>query len=148
MGAEFWQMLFIKCFFCIHWYECILWWIILMDFWMLNQICMPGISLIWLLFMVFYQCGRPGFDPCVGKIPWRRERLPTPVFWPGEVHGLYSPWGCKESDMTEWLTLSTNLSSETSVVRSSNNLGPTGLKPRSERVLGSSRQRTLLSCLF
>ena len=29
--------------------------------------------------------------------PWRRERLPTPVFWPGEFHGLYSPWGCKES---------------------------------------------------
>jgi len=28
--------------------------------------------------------GRPGFDPWVGKIPWRRERLPTPVFWPGD----------------------------------------------------------------
>ena len=34
-------------------------------------------------------CRRPGFDPWVGKIPWRRERLPTPVFWPGEFHGLY-----------------------------------------------------------
>ena len=33
---------------------------------------------------------RPGFDPWVGKIPWRRGRLPTPVFWPGEFHGLYS----------------------------------------------------------
>ena len=42
----------------------------------------------------------------VGKIPWRRERLPTPVFWPGEVHGLYSPWGLKESDVTERLSLS------------------------------------------
>ena len=31
----------------------------------------------------------------VGKIPWRRERLPTPVFWPGEFHGLYSPWVTK-----------------------------------------------------
>ena len=51
------------------------------------------------------QCGRPGFDPWVGKIPWRREWLPTPVFWPGESHGLYSPWGCKESDTTEWLSL-------------------------------------------
>ena len=30
------------------------------------------------------QCGRSGFGPWVGKIPWRRERLPTPVFWPGE----------------------------------------------------------------
>ena len=35
------------------------------------------------------RCGRPGFDLWVGKIPWRRERLPTPVFWPGEFHGLY-----------------------------------------------------------
>ena len=34
------------------------------------------------------QCGRPGFDPWVGKIPWRRKRLPTPVFWPGEFHGV------------------------------------------------------------
>ena len=32
-------------------------------------------------------------DPWVGKIPWRRERLPTPVFWPREFHGLYSLWG-------------------------------------------------------
>ena len=43
------------------------------------------------------------FDPQLGKIPWRRERLPTPVFWPGEVHGLYSPQGGKESDTTEQL---------------------------------------------
>ena len=41
----------------------------------------------------------------VGKILWRRERLPTSVFWPGEFHGLYSPWGHKESDMTEPLSL-------------------------------------------
>ena len=34
------------------------------------------------------QCRRPGFDPWGGKIPWRRERLPTSVFWSGEVHGL------------------------------------------------------------
>ena len=45
------------------------------------------------------------FDPWVGKIPWRRERLPTPIFWPGEFHGLYSPWGHKESDTTERLSL-------------------------------------------
>ena len=49
--------------------------------------------------------GDPGFDPWVGKIPWRRERLPTPVFWPGEFHGLYSPWGPKESDTTERFSL-------------------------------------------
>ena len=43
----------------------------------------------------------------VGKIPWRRERLPTRVFWPGEVHELYmySPWSRRESDMTEQLNL-------------------------------------------
>ena len=46
------------------------------------------------------------FDAWVEEIPWRRERLPTPVFWPGEFHGLYSPWDPKESDMTEWLSLS------------------------------------------
>ena len=52
---------------------------------------------------------RHGFDPWVGKIPWRREWRYTPVFWPGEYHGQkslvgYSLWGRKESDMTEWLT--------------------------------------------
>ena len=81
----------------------------------------------------------------VGKIPWRRDRFPTPVFlgfpdgsagkhftcnagdlvlipelgrspgerkvyplilWPGEFRGLYSPWGHKESDSTEQLSIS------------------------------------------
>ena len=51
-------------------------------------------------------CWRPGFDPWAGKIPWRRERLPTPVFRPGEFRGLGSPWGCKELDTTECLSLS------------------------------------------
>ena len=51
---------------------------------------------------------RPRFDPWVGKIPWRREWKPTPVFLPGEFHGQrslvgYSPWDCKESDTTEQL---------------------------------------------
>ena len=43
----------------------------------------------------------------VGKIPWRR--LPLPVFWPGEFHGLYSPWSCKELNTTEWLSLTHSL---------------------------------------
>ena len=48
---------------------------------------------LWLSWLrIHLQCGRPGFNPWVGKIPWRRKRLPTPVFWPGEFHGLYSPW--------------------------------------------------------
>ena len=53
--------------------------------------------------------------PAMGKIwvwslgwgdPWRRERLSTPVFWPREFQGLTSPWGHKESDTAEWLSLS------------------------------------------
>ena len=39
------------------------------------------------------------------KDPWRRESLPTTVFWPAEFHGLCSPWGHKESDTTEQLSL-------------------------------------------
>ena len=54
------------------------------------------------------QCRRPGFNPRVGKFPWRREWLPTPVFLPGKSHGErslvgYSPRGHKELDTTEWL---------------------------------------------
>ena len=49
--------------------------------------------------------------PWVGKIPWRREGQPAPVLLPREVHGQkslvgYSPWGRKESDTSERLTLS------------------------------------------
>ena len=49
---------------------------------------------------------RCGFDPWVGKIPWRRAWQPTPVFLPAEFYEQrslagYGPWGCKESDMTE-----------------------------------------------
>ena len=46
------------------------------------------------------------FDPWIGKIPWGRKWQPTLVFLPGKFHEQrslvdYSPWGCKESDMTE-----------------------------------------------
>ena len=51
------------------------------------------------------QCQRPGFDPWVGMIRWRKELLPTPVFWPGEFRGLYSPWDRQESDTTEQISL-------------------------------------------
>ena len=57
---------------------------------------------------VCLQCGTPGFDPWVGKIPWRRKWQPTPVFLPGKSRGLrilvgYSPWGRQELDTTERL---------------------------------------------
>ena len=51
------------------------------------------------------QCERSGFNHWLGMTPWRREWLPTPVFWPGEFQGLYSPWGCKGQYMTEHLSL-------------------------------------------
>ena len=49
---------------------------------------------------------RRGFDPWVGKTPWKRAWQTTPVLLPGESHGQrslvgYSPWGWKESDTTE-----------------------------------------------
>ena len=65
---------------------------------------------LWLRWQrIHLQCGRPGFDPWVGKIPWRREWQPTPVFLPGESLGQRnlascSPWGRKDLDTTEQLS--------------------------------------------
>ena len=49
---------------------------------------------------------RHGFEPCLGKIPWRREWQPTPEFLPRESHGQrrlvgHSPWSHKELAMSE-----------------------------------------------
>ena len=43
---------------------------------------------------VFLQCGRPGFHPWVGKIPWRRKWQLIPVFLPGKSYGRRSLEGC------------------------------------------------------
>ena len=59
--------------------------------------------------VVVWQCKRHkrcGFDPWVRKMPWNRKWQLTSVFLPGKSHGQkslagYSPWGHKESDMTE-----------------------------------------------
>ena len=61
-----------------------------------------------IIYNIYILCGRPGFNPWVRKIPWKRKCQPSPVFLPGEFHGQrslagYSPWGLKELDMTEWL---------------------------------------------
>ena len=78
----------------------------------------------WLSWLrIHLQCGRPGFNPWVGKICWRRERLPTPASWPGEFHGLYSPGSYKESDKSEWLSLSFFQGSKLSLFTSQNRLG-------------------------
>ena len=52
---------------------------------------------------------RRGFNPWVGKIPWRRAWQLPPVFLPGESPwteepGGLQPWGCTELDMTERLS--------------------------------------------
>ena len=64
---------------------------------------------------IHLQCRTPKFSPWGGKISWRREWQPTPVFLPRESHGQRSlaghrPQGSRESDMTERLTLSLSLS--------------------------------------
>ena len=68
------------------------------------------VSLPWWLrqYSICLQWGRPGFNPWVGKIPWRRKWHPTPVLLPGKSHGQkilvgYGPWGRKESDSAAWL---------------------------------------------
>ena len=53
---------------------------------------------------------RHGFDPWVGKIPWRSKQQPIPIFLHEKSHGQrsldgYSPKGHKESDMTEQLSM-------------------------------------------
>jgi len=52
----------------------------------------------------FLMSRRCGFNPWVGKIPWRRKWQPTPVFLPGKFLGQkslvgYNPWNLKESNM-------------------------------------------------
>ena len=49
--------------------------------------------------------GDPGLIPGWERSPGEGKGLPTPVFWPREFHGLYSPWGHKELDMTQRLSL-------------------------------------------
>ena len=67
--------------------------------------------------LVSFPCGSAGKEstcnagdlvliPGLGRSPRKEKRLPTPVFWPGEFHGLYSPWARKELDTTEQLSLS------------------------------------------
>ena len=51
--------------------------------------------------------------------PFEKEKATTPVSWPEEFHGLYSPWGRKESDMIERLSLSLTPSLNVSKVKSS-----------------------------
>ena len=63
----------------------------------------------WLRWRICLQCRKLGFNPGWGRSPGGGKQQTTPVFLPGEFHGQrslegYSPWDCKESDMTELLT--------------------------------------------
>ena len=67
--------------------------------------CISVLFQLWTLDISFSDISVGNESACnagdTGSISWRRERLPTPVLWPGEFHGLYSPWGCTESDTIE-----------------------------------------------
>ena len=61
---------------------------------------------LWLSKGSVCSAGDPGLISGSGRSPWRRERLPTLVFLPGDFHGQrslvgYSPWSCTELDVTE-----------------------------------------------
>ena len=65
----------------------------------------------------YRRCKKHGFNPWVGKIPCRRKWLSALVFLLGKSHGqrslaAYSPWGRKELDMSEQLSLQFCLMSE------------------------------------
>ena len=80
------------------WYSCLEYSMVTGDW---QAVCSPwGCKELNMTKHTFLQCRGPLFDPWFGKIPWRRERLLTPAFWPGDFHELYKPWGRKESDMT------------------------------------------------
>ena len=49
--------------------------------------------------------GDLGSTPGLGRSLGEGKGHPHPVFWPGEFHELFSPWGHKESDTTERLSL-------------------------------------------
>ena len=76
---------------------CVFIWIT--TFFISHFLCTPGASLVAQLVKNLPVMR----ETWVGKIPWRRERLPIPIFWSGEFHGLYSPRGHKELDTTERL---------------------------------------------
>ena len=79
----------------------------LLEFHFLNQF---HVCLRCILWKDYYTTANIDVWPLPLLNPLRREWLPTPVFLPGEYHGqrnggLYSRWGRKKLDKTEWLTL-------------------------------------------
>ena len=68
-----------------------------------------GASLVAQLVKNLHTVGDLGSIPELERFPWKRAWQPTPVFWPGESHGLYSPWGHKEWDKPERVSRGTCL---------------------------------------
>ena len=64
--------------------------------------------------------GDPGLIPGLGRSR-RRDRLPTPVFSPGEFQELNSPWGHKELDTTERLSLTFTFTKDLLVLQVTSN---------------------------
>ena len=81
--------------------------------------CIAGArpSLVTQMKRICLQCERPGFNPCIGKTPWRREWPPTPVSilawwipwteWPGGLQpmGLWRAghdWATKSCPLYSW----------------------------------------------
>ena len=84
------------------------------SFWLFQLLETSGASLVAQMVKICPQYRRPEFDSWVRKIPWRREWQLSPIFLPGKFHGQkslagYSPCGCKESDMTEQLSVHTHI---------------------------------------
>ena len=70
------------------------------------------------------QCRRSKFNPCLGKIPWRRKWQPTPVFLPIKSHRQrslsgYSPWVCRVEHDWACTTLELTLNCQWFLVLSS-----------------------------
>ena len=63
---------------------------------------------------ILLHCRRPGFDPWVGKIPWRKAWQPTPVFLPGESPWTEEPGGLQSVGLQrvghDWATKHSDLS--------------------------------------
>ena len=67
------------------------------------------IGLLWVLICKTFKAATGTFDPWVGKIPWKKERLPTSVFWPGEFHGLCSQSMGSQRVRHDWATFTASV---------------------------------------
>ena len=66
---------------------------------------------------IHLQCGRPGFNPQVGKIPWKRERLLILILWPRKFHGFYSLWVSKSRTWLSYFHHAYSIISKTVALR-------------------------------